>query len=277
MPATPSRVRSAVVVGLVVVIGVVVVAWGLQRRLIYFPAGPPPPAEQVLPGVAEVVVRTADGLELDAWWAEAGPVAVLLLPGNGGNRAGRAPLVAALRDRGASVLAMDYRGYGGNPGTPSQDGLLTDARAGAAWLDARRDVDEVVHLGESLGSAVAVGLARERPPAALVLRSPFDSLLSVARTHYGPVPGWLLRDGYPAEEWIGAVGAPVLVVAGEADEIVPLELSRRLFDAADDPKRLVTVPGAGHNDRALLDGDVFVDAVATFLAEHTHLGNATGD
>jgi fermentation-respiration switch protein FrsA (DUF1100 family) len=267
VPRTPSRVRAVVVVTTIAVLGGLVVLWSLQRRLTYFPAGPPPPVEDVLPGAEEVAVTTADGLRLHAWWAAAGPTAVLVLHGNGGNRAGRAPLAAALRDHGLSVLLLDYRGYGGNPGTPSQAGLLDDARAAADWLHARRDVEDVVYFGESLGAAVAVGLARERPARALVLRSPFTSLADVARTHYGPVPGWLLRDPYPAVDWIDRVTAPVLVVAGEQDTIVPVGLSRRLAEAADELRRFVTVPGADHNDRALLDGDGLLDAVVSFLAD----------
>lgn len=247
---------------------VAVVLWSAQRRLTYFPAGSPPPVGQVLAGGSEVVLTTEDGLDLRAWWVPGGPTAVMVLPGNGGNRAGRVPLADALRRLGLSVLLVDYRGYGGNPGTPSQDGLLADARAAADWVGAREDVDDVVYLGESLGAAVAVGLARERAPAALALRSPFTSLVDVARTHYGPIPGWLLRDQFPSRQWIGDVTAPLLVVASEADEIVPFALSRQLFEAAREPKQMAAVPDAGHNDRALLDGEVLLDAVASFLDAH---------
>lgn len=244
------------------------VLWSAQRRLTYFPAGPPPPVEQVLPGATEVVMTTEDDLVLRAWWVEEGPTAVMVLPGNAGNRAGRVPLASALRRVGLSVLLVDYRGYGGNPGTPNQAGLLADARAAADWLSTRSDVAEVVYLGESLGGAVAVGLARGRTPAALVLRSPFTSLVAVARAHYGLVPGWFLRDRFPADEWIASVDAPVLVIASDADEVVPFALSQQLFEAAAEPRRLVTVPDAGHNDPALLDGPVLVDAVRSFLEEH---------
>lgn len=251
-----------------VALGLVVIGWALQRRLVYFPAGPPPPVARVLPGATQVDVTTSDGLDLQAWWVEAGPTAVLVLPGNAGNRAGRAPLAAALRDRGLSVLLLDHRGYGGNPGTPSEAGLLADARAAAAWLRERPGVEAVVYFGESLGSAVAVGIARDDPPDALVLRSPFPSLVDVARVHYGPVPAWLVRDRYPTGAWIGSVASPLLVVVGEQDGIVPTDLSRRVLELAPEPRRFVSVPDAGHNDRALLDGDVLIEAVTTFLRDH---------
>ncbi len=261
------RARALVAV-LAVLMVVVVVLWSAQRRLTYFPAGTPPPVAQVLPGGTEVVVTTDDDLDLRAWWVPGGTTAVMVLPGNGGNRAGRAALATALGDLGLSVLLVDYRGYGGNPGMPSQEGLLIDARAAAEWLDARQDVEDLVYFGESLGSAVAVGVARRHTPAALILRSPFTSLVDVARTHYGPVPRWLLRDRYPTHEWIDSVSVPLLVVASRADEIVPYVLSQRLFEAAKEPKTLTTVPRAGHNDADLLDGEVLVEAVATFLDAH---------
>ena len=120
-----------------------------------------------------------------------------------------------------------------------------------AWLSAQPGVDKIVYFGESLGAAVAVGLAVERPPAALVLRSPFTSLADVAAVHYPWLPARrLLLDRYPSIERIGSVGVPVMVIAGDRDDIVPEPLSRRLYDAANEPKRFVLVPGAGHNDQA---------------------------
>lgn len=252
---------------------VTVLAWVFQRHLIYLPErASPPPAATVLPGSEEVSFRTQDGLRLAAWFLpgeDDGP-AVLVLPGNAGNRAARAPLAEALAGSGLSVLLVDYRGYGGNPGTPSEAGLLADARAAVAYLAARPDVDpaRIVYFGESLGAGVAVALAVERPAAAIVLRSPFTSLADVARVHYPFLPtGLLLRDRYAAIEQIGRVTTPILVVAGGEDRIVPVEQSRRLHDAAPEPKRLVVIPGADHNDYALLAGDRLVEEVLRFLRE----------
>ena len=257
-----------VLVVVAVVLVVTAVLWTVQRRLTYFPTGAPPPVEQVLPDAESVRLRTTDGLDLDAWWLPGGRTAVMVLHGNGGNRADRGPLGRALHDLGLSVLLVDYRGYGGNPGTPTQAGLLADARAGAAWLTDRDDVDHQVWFGESLGGAVALGLAREVRPDAIILRSPFTSLVDIARAHYGPVPGWLLRDHYPAREWVSDLEAPLLVVAGTADTIVPPANSRSLFEAAGESRRYVTVRGVGHNDAAMLDGSALVGAVRDFLADH---------
>ena len=252
---------------------IAVLAWLFQRRLIYIPlVQEVPAAASVLPGTREVRFETVDGLTLAGWLVPAAapePLAtVLFLPGNAGNRSFRAPLASALAARGLQTLLIDYRGYGGNPGSPSQDGLLADARAARRYLAGREDVDagRLVYMGESLGAAVAVGLAREHPPAALILRSPFTSLAEVGRRHFPFLPvGLLLTDRYPSLEWIREVTCPVLVLAGEADTIVPLQHSRRLYEAASSPKRLVTFPGTDHNDLEFLVGERFLDEIVAFV------------
>ena len=246
-----------------------------QRRLIYFPSpGPVPSAATLLPGGRDVVLDTEDGKRLGAWYLPAtggqpGP-AVVVFNGNGGDRSGRAQLAAGLSRLGMSVLLFDYRGYGGNPGPPSEKGLAADARAAQTWLAAQPEVDpdRIVYFGESLGAAVAIGLAMERPPAALVLRSPFTSLAEVGKVHYPWLPvGWLLIDRYPSIDRIGSLAAPVMVIAGDRDDIVPESLSRKLYDAAPDPKRYLLVPGTGHNDPELVDGDRMLEEVGRFLSE----------
>lgn len=244
-------------------------AWLFQRQLIYLPAADVP-AEDAPPGTEEVELRTEDGLALDAWFvrgAGEGPwSAVIVFNGNAGNRSHRAPLAEALSEAGAAVLLTDYRGYGGNPGRPSEKGLALDARAALEHVLDRPDVDRVAYFGESLGSAVAVRLATEHRPAGLVLRSPFTSLADVGRHHYPFLPvGALLRDRYRSMERIERVRSPLLVVAGDDDGVVPTEQSRDLYEVAREPKRFVLIEGAGHNDHALLAGDELVDEVLRFL------------
>ena len=219
------------------------------RRLIYFPDAYVPPIEEVLSAGEEVAFTTDDGLQLAAWFVRGRrhrAAAVLVLPGNAGTRADRAPLAAALAARGYAALLCDYRGYGRNPGKPSEEGLSADARAAQVWLrsHASVDPDRIVLFGESLGSGVAVRLATEAPPAVMVLRSTFTSLGDLARVHYPWIPTALLPDRYPTIDQIGAISVPTLVIAGERDQIVPLANSVRLFHAANEPKRLVIVrPG----------------------------------
>ena len=269
--AARGPVRRLVRAGLVVAVVLAVLTgllWGLQRRLVYFPdAGPVPAAAAVLPGARDVVLQTSDGLRLGAWFLpgrDAEAPAVLVANGNGGHRGLRAPLAAALAGRGLAVLLFDYRGYGGNPGSPSEEGLARDVRAARAHLleEARVPPDRLLYLGESLGAAVVTELATEHPPAALVLRSPFVDLAAVGAAHYPFLPvRALLRDRYPVAERVAAIRVPTTVVLGGADSIVPPAQSRAVATAAAGLHRLVEVPGADHNDRVLLDGDALVDAV----------------
>ncbi len=246
-----------------------------QRRLIYLPVGQPgTPGAAGLPSAREVSYTTEDGERLAGWFLPTdGPrpaPAVLFLPGNAGNRSYRAPLAAALVDAGLAVLLVDYRGYAGNPGRPSEQGLAADARAALSYLLALPEVDpaRIVVFGESLGTGVAVTLAAERPAAALILRSPFSSLTAVARIHYPFLPvGSLLQDRFESIDRIASVGCPVLVLAGERDRLIPVEESRRLFEAAVEPKHLALIPGARHNDLALLAGPQALDEIRRFLEE----------
>lgn len=260
----------AVVAGVLVLLygGLVGLTWGLQRHLVYLPdAGPVPPAASVLPGARDVGLDTEDGHRLAAWFlpgeAPDAP-AVLVANGNGGHRGLRAPLAAALHDAGLAVLLFDYRGYGGNPGIPSEAGLALDVRAARAFLleEAGVPADRLLYLGESLGAAVVTELATEHPPAGLVLRSPFVDLASVGAEHYPFLPvRALLRDRYPVAEHVATIQVPTTVVHGAADSIVPPRQSRAVADAAAELHRVVEVPGADHNDRVLLDGREVVDAV----------------
>jgi uncharacterized protein len=249
--------------------------WLFQRRLIYFPLSQEvPPVDTVLPGAEQVAFVTADGLRLSGWFASSAAtsprVSVLVFNGNAGDRSFRAPLAAALNQAGLSVLLFDYRGYGRNPGSPSEQGLVSDARAARAYVVARDAVDagRLVYFGESLGAAVAVALAVERPPAALVLRSPFTSLGDMGRLYYPYLPtNLLLRDRFDSLGRIEHLTCPVLIIAGDQDRIVPQEQSRRLYDAARVTKRFVLIQGADHNDSELLAGSQLIDEVTRFLGE----------
>jgi hypothetical protein len=260
--------------GFIVVIAIVLaLVWTMQRRLMYFPTpGVPMPGEVGLTNVEQVTFETADGLRLTGWFVAASGSSprgtVLVFNGNAGNRAHRGPLAAALRKHGLQVLLVDYRGYGGNPGAPTEIGLAADSRAARAYLVGRPDVDasRLVYFGESLGTAVAVNLAIEHPPMALILRSPFTSMGDLGQRHYPFLPvRLLLRDRFAAIDQIHSIRVPLLVIAGGLDRIVPIEQSRRLYDAAMAPKTLVVIPHADHNDYELLAGDDMIEAIVRFL------------
>ncbi len=253
--------------GLAVVWLVLVVVLAVfQRQLIYLPDTSTPAS----PGdVEEVGYVTDDGQHLTGWFVAAGGEAVttvLVAPGNAGNRAHRLPLARALAERGHDVLLLDYRGYGGNPGSPSEEGLLADARAAREHLvdDRGVPVDRLAYLGESVGTGVVAALTAEAPPAALVLRSPFPELAAVGRNVYPFLPvGTLLRERFPVVADLAGYDGPVLVVAGDEDRIVATRHSVTVAEELGGD--LVVVEGVSHNDRALLDGPRFMDAVDDHL------------
>ncbi len=261
--------------GIVLVMAVVtilaVATPAIQRRLLYLPGRTVSPVDAALPGAEEATLRTDDGIELLSWYlpppSEDGTV-VIVFHGNAGTIADRAPLARRLTAAGLGVLLVEYRGYGGNPGSPSEEGLGRDARAAVRFVESRPEVrpDRIVYLGESLGAAVAVDVATARPPAVLVLRSPFASLVEVARVHYPFVPQALVTERYPSRDRIRNLDVPVLVVAGDRDSIVPLAQSRAVYEATPGPKRLVVVEGADHNDVELGVGRL-VDETVAFVDE----------
>lgn len=261
-------------VGVLVVVSfaLLAAAWVLQRRIIYLPGADPGDAP---PGWEAVAITTGDALTLEAWVgspdaAVGKDVAVILFPGNAGSRRDRVPLGDRLTAAGFTVLLVDYRGFGGNPGAPDEKGLHADARAALGFTRSSGLGDDgIVYFGESLGSGVATGLAAEEPPDALVLRSPFTSLADTAAHHFPWLPvRWLLRDRYPSRERADAVaGIPTLVIAGTDDRTVPFEQSRTLATALD--AQLHAVEGADHNDPELFADPDLVATIVSFVDAQT--------
>lgn len=243
--------------------------YAFQDRLIYFPdpAPPPPPAALGLQAVREIRLRTEDGLDLLGWRVEGrtdAPV-LLYLHGNGGSLSHRAPRVQRFQRLGWGALLVEWRGYAGNPGRPGEEAFLRDARAGLAALRAE-DVpaSRIVIWGESLGTGVAVRLSTEQPDAiaALILESPYTSLLDLARQHYPVLPAaLLLRDRYDSLTRIGKVQAPILILQGGRDTLVPPAMGRALAQAAIRAE-VWEAPDAGHNEIGAAGG---VEAAAAFL------------
>lgn len=222
-----------------------------QRNLIYQRSSQQLAPETVgLTGVDVVSIPTADGERLNAWWSPppAGRPTVLYLHGNAGTICDRPERFAFYQRQGLGVMFLSWRGYGGSTGTPSEAGLIADAKAAHDWLLAQGVApSSLAVVGESLGSAPAVALATARPVAALALEAPFSSMVETASFHYPwlPVP-LLLHDRWDSTARIGALKAPLLVIHGTADTIVPYTLGRKLFEAAPEPKRFITVENAEH-------------------------------
>jgi uncharacterized protein len=245
----------------------------LQRQLTYFPdASPVPRADEVMPGSRDVTLHTEDGLELGAWFVpstgrEDTGMAVLFAPGNGGNRAGRAVFAERLSRLGFEVLLMDYRGYGGNPGSPSEAGLAADAMAAVRALEELGyPSSRTLYFGESLGTGVVAALQAERPPAGVILRSPFTSLADVGAHHYPWLPvRALIRDRFPVLERFEESDEPVTVIYGDRDSVVPTELSARVADGLPNLAERLVLPGVDHNDPPMF-GPRVADAVVRLAA-----------
>ncbi len=254
------RVGLIILAVLAVLIGAL---WLFQRRIMYLPTGT---AGQPPAGWQTVTVSTGDGLDIEGWHAtvdETAPV-VVVFPGNAGNRSGRLPLGNALAAEGLNVVLVEYRGYGGNPGSPTEAGLTQDALAYAQWARQAHPNSTILYFGESLGAAVAVRTATGQPPDAVVLRSPFTSAPDVAAVHYPFLPVHrMIWDRWPVRSEIAGVDAPVSVVAGTADGTIPLTQSRAVFDTARTRVTWVAVEGADHNDPDLTHGPQVIETIVS--------------
>lgn len=233
---------------------------------IYHPGSAPSWESAGGAGMSVVSYRTADGLTLSGWYRAArGDLPTLVyFHGSAGYHGGRARLVAPYLDAGYGVLLAGYRGYGDNPGWPSEAGLYEDGRAALDWLDGSGVApDRTILYGESLGTGVAVQMAVERPMAGLVLQAPFTSTVDVGEDMVPWLPvSAMMTDRYDNLSKIGRISVPLLLIHGEADRIVPVRFGRRLFDAAPDPKTAHFVPEAGHNN---LDQFAISDLVIAWL------------
>lgn len=239
----------------VIYVGVVVLLLAFERSLIFFPTKYPD-GEWDPPYLAfeDAWFTSADGVKLHGWYApHENPVAHLLIAhGNAGNLSHRALLLAQLHRRvGAAVLIFDYRGYGRSEGSPDEPGIIADAEAARDWLARRAGVDaaDVVLYGESLGGGVMVDLASRSPTKAIILESTFTSLPDVASRVFPWLPVHLaMRTRLDSASKIGRYRGRLLQFHGDADTVIPYDLGRRLFEAANEPKRFVTLVGHDHND-----------------------------
>ncbi len=237
-----------------------------QRRLQYFPDRQRTAPRAVgLPEAEEVVLDTADWERAIVWHVPPRPgrPVFLYFHGNGGSLRWRVERFRALIVDGSGLVALSYRGYGGSSGRPTERGLVEDAAAAYAFAAARYPAERIVLWGESLGTALAIAVAAERPVGYLVLEAPFTSAVDVAATHYRFVPVRLfMKDQFRSDLRVRTVTAPVLVVHGENDTTVPAVLGERLYGLIRAPKQFVRIAGAGHNDL----GDQAVAAAKRFIA-----------
>jgi len=238
-----------------------------QRAIQYFPERlRTAPAAAGLPQAQEVVLDTSDGERVIAWHAppRGNKLVVLYFHGNGGSLRMRVDRFRDLTKDGTGLVALSYRGYAGSSGTPTEAGLLSDALAAYAFTTARYSAERVVVWGESLGSGVAVALASRMPVAYVILQSPFTSAADVGAHRYWFVPVRLLmKDQFRSDLRISKITAPVLILHGEDDGVVPIALAERLYELINAPKRFVRLAGVGHEDF----GKEAVEAAKQFIGE----------
>ena len=231
---------------------VVAVLYFAQRSMLYHPTALRiPPAEAGMPEAEEVELRTSDGETLVAWHVppRGDKPVVIYFHGNGEIIQWRIAHHRALIRNGAGLIAVNFRGYGGSTGSPTEDGLHRDAAAAYAFAVAHYPAQRIVLYGVSLGTGVAVKLAAEQPVAKLILEAPYTSTADVAAGMFPFVPvHWLMKDQLRSDQWIGKVHVPLLIMQGTRDEVIPIRFGERLFALANEPKQFVRFEGGGHND-----------------------------
>lgn len=247
-----AALRLALLIAAMAYLAIMLFMYLQQRSLQYFPSRDgTPPEEAGLSGATEERVATPDGETIVLWHApaEEGMPTILFFHGNGGELAGRAQRMAYYQAQGFGALFVSYRGYGASTGAITEEGLMTDALTAYDFLRARGVAPErIAVVGESLGTGVAVQLAALKPVGALALEAPFTAAVDVAARIYWWLPvRFLMKDQFLSRAHIMDVNAPVLILHGDADGVIPVEQGRMLFELAAEPKELVILPGQGHD------------------------------
>lgn len=226
-----------------------------QEKMTYFPSITiSAPREARVPEMQIIELQTEDGLKIKGWYSppkSQNQPTLVYFHGNAGDISNRSFIARTFLDLNYGFFLLTYRGYSGNPGTPSEQGLYSDARAVINFLMKKGlSPKSIVLMGESIGSGVAIQMATEFPIHALILMAPFSSLADVAKIHYSfflPF-NWLIKEKYDSMAKAAHIHAPVLIIHGKKDTIIPPELSRKLFEKFPEPKKAAYIPGSGHND-----------------------------
>jgi fermentation-respiration switch protein FrsA (DUF1100 family) len=247
-------------------LGFAALMYVVQRSLMYFPETVrTAPGAVGLPQAQEVVLDTTDGEKVIVWHVvpRGDQPVVLYFHGNGGSLRLRVDRFQRIAAAGVGLVALSYRGYGGSSGKPTEQGLINDARAAYAFAAER--YPRIALWGESLGTGVAVALAAEKPVIRLVLDAPYTSALDLARANHWYLPVRLLmKDQFRSDERIARVKAPVLIMHGEVDQIIPIAYGERLFAMIQGPKQFARFPGGYHVD---LDRHGGAEVALKFLGE----------
>ena len=244
----------------------------IDRNFIYFPSK----EITITPGdvgldFEDVAFEASDGVKLHGWFVPAaGDITWVWFHGNGGNISSRVSNILELNRRlGINIFIFDYRGYGESEGSPSEEGTYLDAEAATAYVDARDNVNlhRIMYFGRSLGCAVAAEMATRYPPRALICESGFTSIKAMAKSAYPFLPGieLLVSTKYDTLSKVEMTDVPIMFLHGTRDDIVPFEMSKELFEAANEPKRFYAIEGAMHNDTYEVGGEPYFAALQDFI------------
>ncbi len=253
-----------IVLGLIILIFLVPIIF--QRNLIYFPVKKKPNRSDFTAEDMEIIkLHPNKNLATESWYkpAQHNNPTILYFHGNGGHIGHRVHFIRFFLDKGYGVFLLEYRGYGGNSGKPSEQGLYEDARSAVKFLQLQNiEPTKLAFYGESLGTAVALKMATEFSACSVVLQAPFTNLKEVARLHYPFLPILPLLDTYNSLKIIQDVKIPLIFVHGEKDFIVPIHLSKKLYENANEPKTFHVIHDKGHNNISSSNiGDLIIEFI----------------
>ena len=274
---------------LLLVISLLAFVMLFEDRFIYFPSKYPEgvwDASRLQAGrgpnsakIEDVWMTAADGVRLHGWYCtppqvdgeesspERGAMTLLWFHGNAGNLTHRYPVIEKLLEQRINVFIIDYRGYGRSEGSPSEEGLYTDASAAWDYLATERKIPpaQIIIFGDSLGGAVAIELATKVNAAGLIVQSSFTSIKDMAAQVMPFIPTFILRTRMDSINKIARVRSPKLFIHSPADEMIPYRMGRQLYDAASEPKQFYEVKGASHNETDLVGGRAYFDTIGNFV------------
>jgi uncharacterized protein len=267
MPWAMIALTAIAVVMVCLYVGMAAILYSTQRSMMYFPdPAHTTPAQAGLPQATEVMLTASDGGRTIAWHVaprDDKPV-IVYFHGNGGALRNRVERFGKLSRAGLGLVAVEYRGFGGNAGVPTEAGLIADGEAGYAFAATHYPTKQIVLWGESLGTAIAVAVAAEKPVGRVILEAPFTSAAAVAAAHYWYLPVRLLmKDQFRSDEAIGKITAPVLILHGVQDRTIAFAMGERMFELTSAPKHIVRFLDGDHED---LDAQGALHAVGRFLA-----------
>ncbi len=260
---------------LVIYLALVAILLFFERSFIFFPQIPGRLTGDWQPEglpVENVSLTAEDGIKLHAWWipVEGAEFTLLAFHGNAANLPNRADIFSVLRGAPLNILAVEYRGYGKSEGSPSEKGIYRDARAGYDHLVKQRGLSpkRIIVYGASLGSAVATDLATQREVAGVILEAPFPSAAYVAQRVYRFIPGLssLMRTKLDTASKLNRIRAPILIIHGTRDPVIPISYGEEVFRLAQEPKQFLRIEGQCHEDASLVAPQQYVDALREFMA-----------